>query len=133
MNIIACIDNENGILFNSRRQSRDAKVFEDIKSTIDAKIIYCSEYSAKLLQEYSFSTAVVKTLKAVPKNGYYFLEDSLPSEFLSKIKRIIIYKWNKTYPKDTYFGMELSKIKPLSTTEFEGKSHKIITKEIYEL
>ena len=90
MNIIACIDNENGILFNSRRQSRDAKVFEDIKDTIDAKIIYCSEYSAKLLQEHSFSTAVVKTLNAVPKNGYYFLEDSLPSEFLSKIKRIII-------------------------------------------
>ena len=133
MNIIACIDNENGILFNSRRQSRDAKVFEDIKNTIDAKIIYCSEYSAKLLQEHSFSTAIVKTLKAVPKNGYYFLEDNLPPEFLSQINKIIIYKWNKIYPKDTYSGIDISKMKPVSTTEFEGKSHKIITKEIYEL
>lgn len=133
MNIIACIDNENGILFNSRRQSRDSHIFDDIKNTIGSKIIYCSEYSAKLLQEYSLSPAVVKTLKAVPENGYYFLENTMPPDLLPEIKKVIIYKWNKSYPKDTYLGIDLSKITPVSVEEFEGKSHKLITKEIYEL
>lgn len=133
MNIIACIDNENGILFNSRRQSRDAHIFDDIKNTIGSKIIYCSEYSAKLLQEYSLSPAVVKTLKAVPENGYYFLENTLPPDLLPEIKKVIIYKWNKSYPKDTYLGMDFSNIKLVHTSDFQGKSHKLITKEIYEL
>ena len=133
MNIIACIDNEFGISFNSRRQSRDALVFEDIKRSIDKKIIYCNEYSASILKEHGFSTAVVKSLSAVPDDGYYFLEDTMPAEFLSKINKLIIYKWNKSYPKDKFIGIDFSKLSPISQAEFEGKSHKTITKEIYNL
>ena len=31
MYVIACVDDRNGLLFNNRRQSRDAKVIEKIQ------------------------------------------------------------------------------------------------------
>lgn len=35
MTVIVCLDNANGMLFNHRRQSRDANVVKDILKTIN--------------------------------------------------------------------------------------------------
>ena len=35
MTVIVCLDNANGMMFNHRRQSRDANVVKDILKTIN--------------------------------------------------------------------------------------------------
>lgn len=41
MTVIVCLDNANGMMFNHRRQSRDANVVKDILKTINGASLYC--------------------------------------------------------------------------------------------
>ncbi|MFR4122966.1 MAG: hypothetical protein ACLT0W_12285 [Clostridium sp.] len=45
---------------------------------------------------------------------------------------MILYKWNRVYPADQYFAMDLSGWKLVETVEFPGSSHEKITEERYE-
>ena len=47
MNLIICVDNKNGIMFNGRRQSRDRAVCEDILDMSGEHLLYTSEYCLK--------------------------------------------------------------------------------------
>ena len=49
MTIFVCVDDNNGMLFNRRRQSRDEAVLEDMVRTAGQKI-WMNEYSSKLFQ-----------------------------------------------------------------------------------
>lgn len=40
MTVIVCLDNANGMMFNHRRQSRDANVVKDILKTINGASLY---------------------------------------------------------------------------------------------
>ena len=51
MNIIVCIDDNQGMLFNKRRQSRDVKVLEDIATLTDT--LWISSFSEKLFENVS--------------------------------------------------------------------------------
>ena len=59
----------------------------------------------------------------------YFLED--PEKIQeSETETIILYRWNRKYPADHYFSIDLTQWKLMETTEFPGNSHEKITKEI---
>ena len=49
----------------------------------------------------------------------------------NEIDMIILYNWNKAYPCDKEFPIDLNNWVKVETTEFEGNSHKVITEEIY--
>lgn len=125
MKIIACIDNNNGILFNHRRLSKDKEVTSDILSMIAESCLVCSEYSSTL---FSDSRIIITDDKMnIPKNGYYFIENIFPNDF-EKSDEIILYKWNREYPSDTKFEVDMKKYVEVSETEFLGYSHEKITK-----
>ena len=50
----------------------------------------------------------------------------------SKSESVVLYKWNRVYPADQYFAMDLSGWKLVETVEFPGSSHEKITEERYE-
>ena len=53
MYIIICLDDNNGLAFNHRRQSQDRIVAEDISKTVGEKKLWITDYSRKLFQTVS--------------------------------------------------------------------------------
>ena len=49
MRVFLCVDQNNGLLFNERRPSRDREVVADIERTLQGEPIAMREYSAKAL------------------------------------------------------------------------------------
>ena len=132
MNIIVCLDDNNGMLFNKRRQSRDKKVIEDILNTIKEDI-YINTFSEDLFEEY-LELPNIHVVDGISPNSesYYFVEDIDLKEYEEDINSIIIYKWNRVYPKDLTFEIDLNKYNLESEEEFVGNSHEKITKQIYK-
>jgi hypothetical protein len=75
-------------------------------------------------------------LKKAAKGEYCFAEsdpcgkDMFPDT--TQVDSVILYKWNRVYPADQYFAMDLSGWKLVETVEFPGSSHEKITEERYE-
>ena len=44
MKIIICLDDDNGMMFNNRRQSRDEKVVKDIIEMTDGHSLWMNDY-----------------------------------------------------------------------------------------
>ncbi len=63
-----------------------------------------------------------------------FIEDTAITGFEEQIREVILYKWNRRYPADRYFTLDLSDgtWELLRTEEFKGSSHERITKEVYK-
>lgn len=63
-----------------------------------------------------------------------FIEDTAITGFEEQIREVILYKWNRRYPADRYFTLDLSDEtwELLRTEEFKGSSHERITKEVYK-
>lgn len=135
MQIIVCVDDRGGMLFNKRRQSRDRVLIADVLSELGDKKIHISSFS-KLLFEGFEDRCVIddELLEKASDADICFVEniDLLP--YVDKINKITVYRWNRSYPGDFFFsvdplreGFELT-----SAYEFEGYSHDKITREIFE-
>ena len=130
MTIYVCLDDRNGMLFNKRRQSRDAAVLEDIRATLPGQLTI-DPFSEKLIQ--AAQIPYVLAAEELPEDAHFFLEARPASEVLPKASTVVIYRWNRHYPADVRFDADLSCFTLQSTCEFPGKSHETITKEVYVL
>ncbi len=130
--LIVCLDNNSGIMFNKRRQSRDKNVIADIVKTAENRKIYVSEYSKSLFSENSVVIFNNSTVFKMDYDDYVFIENLIPENIINFTKTLIIYRWNTDYPYDMQFEIDLSKFKLISSSDFVGNSHKKITKEIYK-
>lgn len=134
MTVFICLDDRGGMLFNKRRQSRDAKVIEDVIRCSDDGLLYISDFSEKLFAESAASViSVPDPLEAAGEDAFVFCENMHLAPYLDKIDRLIIYKWNELYPSDFKIDVEVSKcgFRLKSRREFVGKAHKKITREDY--
>ena len=128
MTLIVCIDDNNGMMFNKRRQSRDSELIKRVETITEGKCLWTSEYSKAL-----FSREVETDECFLDKAGE---GENCINETAGDVsvlpERIIIYKWNRKYPSDLKFTFDMSKMKIVSSFEFVGSSHEKITEEIYE-
>ena len=135
MNIIICLDDNNGMMFNKRRQSQDRILRADLKEFIKDKDLYMNNYSYKLYKDIDNGNIKVSEnfLEQCTENDVCLVEDKLLNNYINKINNIIIYKWNRIYPSDLYFDINLTSNswELLETKEFEGSSHEKITRIIY--
>ncbi|WP_294126470.1 ribonuclease Z [uncultured Clostridium sp.] len=135
MNIIICLDDNNGMMFNKRRQSQDRILRADLKEFIKDKDLYMNNYSYKLYKDIDNGNIKVSEnfLEQCTENDFCLVEDKLLNNYINKINNIIIYKWNRIYPSDLYFDINLTSNswELLETKEFEGSSHEKITRIIY--
>lgn len=135
MNIIVCLDDNNGMMFNKRRQSQDKILRDSIKELVKDKTLFMNEYSYKLYKDIDDGNIIVSEnyLDECENDGFFLVEDKPLSNYIEKINNIIIYKWNRTYPSDLYFDINVQneQWELIESEEFQGSSHEKITKEIY--
>lgn len=132
MTIFVCLDDRNGMLFNRRRQSRDAAVLEDIRASVTGRLL-ADAYSEKLLREAGipWEPAPVE-LPVTPGDGF-FAEIRPSEELAAAADTLVIYRWNRHYPADVRWDTDLAAagFSLAETAEFPGRSHEKITKEVY--
>lgn len=130
MKLIICIDDNNGMMFNKRRQSKDAAVRADIASEVGTHRIWMNSYSAKQFTDTPNLTICVEEdfLKHAAEGDYVFMEEKVTE---IDPEQLIVYRWNRLYPADVYFNFDLSAYKQERSSEFTGTSHEKITKEVY--
>lgn len=130
-----CIDNSGGMLFNNRRVSRDIAVIEDIAKMRPAHI-YIDPYSAPLFEKCEADIIASEDfIRLAGENDACFIENREAGEWLSRAERLIVYRWNRSYPADMRLnplpennpGLELEE-----RYELKGSSHGCITREIYK-
>ena len=132
MKIIVCVDNQNGMMFNHRRQSQDRVLRKRILELTGGKKLWMNAYSQKQFlqgnmpkeQEQSGQLGQSGQIQA----DETFL-DVVPYE--SRIEEVILCHWNRDYPADMYFKMALGSWKLAETQEYAGSSHEKITEERY--
>lgn len=134
MNLIVCLEDKNGMMFNKRRLSQDVVIREDIYNNLEGKSLIMNNYSFKMFQQDNSDKNIVvsEDLPVDNNEDFQFIEDKQLSKYENKIHKLIVYYWNRRYPSDLKFDINLSsdKWEVISETEFPGKSHEKITKKI---
>lgn len=134
MNVIVCLCDRGGMLFNNRRQSRDRLLIKDLSEYCENGIVYISEFSAPLFEGGDISAIVASNpLELAGEGEYVFIENISLCGYEEKIEKMIVYKWNRSYPADFYldvtpWGLGLTLTE---STDFVGNSHEKITREVY--
>lgn len=136
MIIIAVVDDNNGIAFNNRRQSQDRLLREHILSMTENKPLWMNHYSEKQFVDIEGKNQIIVDdlfLQKVASGEYCFIENTAVSLYKNRIEKIILFKWNRKYPADMYFDVDLTspEWKLQYTDEIKGFSHEKITEEIY--
>lgn len=127
-----CLDVNNGMLFNNRRQSRDKTVIEDVVSNAEGGKIFIAPFSEELFKDYAEYTEVDGDfLKKAPNGAVCFVENGHLGD-VENITEITVYRWNRVYPADFYCDVDFSKFSLVSETEFKGNSHNVITKQTFK-
>ncbi len=138
MIVIACVDQQNGLMFHDRRQSQDRNVIQKIVEITKDSVLWVSKYSLELFDK--SATNIHEThypSVRASKGEYCFLEDSSGmlsvSDVRQDIETVILFRWPNIYPADEYFPVDVLNGKKLTKIfEFTGTSHDKITLEVYE-
>ncbi|MCI8638895.1 MAG: ribonuclease Z [Coprococcus sp.] len=137
MIIIACVDDKNGMMFYGRRQSRDRVLIEDILLECTGKKLRMAPYSYALFEKETDAGILVSEdfLAAACGEDYCFVENGdAMADHLEKVRAVLLYRWNRVYPADVYFPLNLAdgSWEQKAREEFQGSSHEKITREWYE-
>ena len=132
MNVLVCIDKDNGMMFFGKRQSQDIVQREKMLELIGQQKVFMTAYSAKLFDNDNRIVIDDNYLTNATENDYCFIENG--DYDIDKCSVVVLYKWNRKYPADRYFDVqELKKdFKLVKKSDFAGKSHEKITEEVYE-
>ena len=131
MKLIFCLDDRGGMMFNQRRQSQDRILRRRILEMAKDSRIIMSPYSAKQFEGSDNIIVSDEPEKVALINDFYFVEDL---DFNGEAAdEIIVYKWNRHYPSDKYFDVDIKSLgyNLYSTEDFAGSSHEKITEEKY--
>lgn len=97
MNVIICLDQNNGMLFNNRRQSRDRIVRKNILEYINGAKLYMDEYSFKQFSEEKADNIIVdNNLENATEHDFCFVERQ--EVRIEEINKLIVYRWDKILP-----------------------------------
>ena len=131
------LDDNNGMLFNKRRQSRDKNLIADLCAKTEC-FIYISPYSALLFDDFTDSANKIKIadnpLLACTDGDVAFVEGLPLSPYIDDIDELVLYRWNRLYPSDVKLDINIADcgFKMTAKYDFIGNSHNKITKEVYK-
>ena len=132
MKTIVCIDDKFGVSFDGKRQSRDRVLIEDLMDFIGCSRLIISPFSATLFDGLAveINDAPFDVAQA---DDFVFCEAGGLLAHLERINEVIIYKWNRTYPRDVLLDLLPWEhgFKLIDRFDFVGSSHKKITREVY--
>lgn len=135
MILITAVDDNMGMAFNCRRQSRDLALRREIISLSSGSAVWMNEYSLRQFGEEAAEADIRVCDDFLFKAGegeFCFAENVSVSKAASRAEKIILFFWNRTYPADIYFDIDLSSGWVLAESgSFAGNSHEKITKEVF--
>ena len=133
LTVSVCLDDKLGMMLFGKRQSRDRVLVADFVDSAAGKNIFINPFSKILFENYPDVRIVDDLIKEADEGSFCFIENLDPGKYLSDIETFIVYRWNRLYTSDVKFKIDLAKegYKLISLSEFEGRSHDKITKEIY--
>jgi hypothetical protein len=128
---VVCVDDRGGLLFHGRRQSQDRALREDLLARCPGKL-RMNGYSARLFAGQEERIAVDEDfLDRAGAGEWCFVEDRPLAPVAGALEGLVIYRWNRTYPGELYFDVELTDFTLVSAEDFPGSSHERLTREIY--
>ena len=134
MILIVCLDDQLGMMFNRRRQSRDRVLIAEMLASAGERRLVVSPYSAPLFPADTPNLSVADDPCAAALTGdLAFVENTDPLSHRERVTELWIYRWNRIYPADRRFDGDLTGFRLTETTEFVGSSHDKITKEVWKL
>ena len=132
MHIIVCLDDKDGMMFNNRRQSQDSVLRKRVIEIADGFRLLMNSYSQKQFFDCTVLTADENFLSIASEVDVCFVENLPLSEFVNRIRKITVFRWNRAYPSDMKFDIDLScGWQLVETRNFAGSSHEKITEEVY--
>lgn len=131
MVLFMCLDNQNGISFNHRRQSADRCIYERILNRIEKNTLWVRNCS-RVKFPADRITVVAQFEHVTDPDAWCFAEDDSVLAILEQFETIIVYRWNRDYPSDVVFPQSCLDMYQLSASvTFKGNSHDMITEELY--
>ena len=136
MIVIACLDENGGMMFNHRRQSQDRGLCDQIVKLAENAALHMNGYSARLFSHYRIPGLIVSDtfLQDAGEGEFCFVEDEALVPVERRIEKLIIFKWHRIYPADRYFDLPMDQgtWRLAYSKDFSGSSHRNITMEVYE-
>ena len=135
MKLIVCLDDQNGMLFNGRRLSKDSCLRRRILEITRSGTLWMNAYSAGQFEEEEQNWKTDEEFLVKAGTGEYcFVENADIRVCVERVEELIIYRWNRLYPSDTVFPLEaFSHWEKVSSFAFPGSSHEKLTEEVYRL
>lgn len=134
MTVCICLDKNGGRLFNCRRQSRDRRLIDDLCAFANGRTVYTDAYSEKLFDHTNAPLGSADELTASgEEDAIIFCERQDPLPYLERADTLVIYRWNKVYPADTFLARDPGELgfRLVQKTDFPGTSHNNIDREVY--
>ena len=133
MILIVCVDEKNGMIFNNRRQSRDRILIAHILEQTKNKKLWITNFSQDIFNMSDANNLIIddQFVEKIGKEEYCFVENIDVKTLIDKVDKIILYNWNRNYPADKYFDVNIDDWVVDSEEEFSGSSHEKITQKIY--
>ena len=131
MKLIVMIDNEGGVSFNDRRQSRDRYLNEYIVERIGNAKLWMNSYTYTLFDDLNCENIIVDDdfIRKMVVEDYAICEKMSLHELESKIDFLIVCNWNRDYPYDTTLDIDKKNYDVKKICDVGGKSHEKITIE----
>lgn len=138
---IVCLDQEDGLLFNGRRQSRDRVVTEKILSMTEGNPLWMSAYSRRIFPE-DASVCVAEDLleklaeltesagENAGKASFCLIEEAVDLEN-ETIDEWLVFRWKRVYPADVFLKFPADGWEKELIETFAGYSHEEIDLERY--
>lgn len=127
---ILCLDNNNGMMFNDRRQSQDRVLRKYIAEMTKDEKVYMNAYTKKLYEEIEHPIVSEDFLQKAGKGEPCIVENLSLNPVIDQIEEIVIFRWNKVYPSDQILDVDLGEWNLVEEEQIEGSTHEI-TKQIY--
>ena len=139
MIVLAAVDDNNGMMFNKRRQSQDRVLRDYILNLTRESRLWMNDYTGKQFNNNNNNNQDARIeidndfMEKAEPGEYCWIENISVKAFENKIEQVILFKWNRKYPGDFFFDLNLlNPVWKLSASEdFPGNSHEKITKEVY--
>ena len=123
-------------MFNYRRLSEDSAVNKRILELTKNSSLWMNSYSGRLFENMAGSEHIRVDDEFIDRTvpgEYCFIEGTPVAQHAPEIGRIILFKWNRDYPQDVSFDIDVNapEWKLVKTEDFAGSSHERITMEEY--
>lgn len=130
-----CLDDRNGMAFHGRRQSQDRALRRELMTLAGSRPVWMNAYSAGQFEpEYAKQIRVAEDfLTRAGPGELCFVETQPLLGWEEKLEQVILFRWNRLYPADTWLDLPLTRHgwRMVEQRDFPGFSHETITQEVY--